>query len=439
MGGRILATGLLLCWTKVCLASGAVNVQGMRIWAAPASTRVVFDISAPVSHHLFVLHDPERVVIDLHNTRLKTHLDSRGLSNKGLIKDIRTGPRPDGDLRIVLDLAAKAHPQSFVLPPQSPYGDRLVVDLVDKSPTASVGAAEKHPAQRSRRDRPRDIVVCIDPGHGGEDPGAHGHDGTLEKNVTLAIGRRLRTLVNKEPGMRAVMTRRGDYYVGLRDRIEIAQRARADLFVAIHADSYRDPRVRGSTVYVLSRHGASSEMARILAEHENAADRVGGVSLNDKGPLLKHVLLDLSQSASLEASAVAARDVLHQLDGVGRIHRSHVQRAAFVVLKSPDIPSMLVETAYISNPSEERQLRNSRHQDQIARAIVGGIRTYFDHHPPPGTFLAERRHVIRPGETLAQVAHRYGVSERKLRLANNLNGVRLQAGDRVMIPPGGGG
>ncbi|MGA7802377.1 MAG: N-acetylmuramoyl-L-alanine amidase [Gammaproteobacteria bacterium] len=439
MGVRQLTAWLLLCWSGFCAAAGAAtNVDGVRVWAAPDSTRVVFDISAPVSHNLFVLHDPERVVIDLPHARLKTRLSTPDLS-KGLVRDIRSGPRPDHGLRIVLDLKGKAHPKSFVLPPQGPYGDRLVVDLTDTAAErADAAAARSREVKHAEPDRPREIVVCIDPGHGGEDPGAHGPHGTLEKNVTLAIGRRLERLVNREPGMRAVMTRTGDYYVGLRQRIEIAQRARADLFVAIHADSYHDPSVRGSTVYVLSRHGASSEMARILAEHENAADLVGGVSLSDKDPLLKHVLLDLSQSASIEASMDAARDVLHQLDRVGRIHRSHVQRAAFVVLKSPDIPSMLVETAYISNPREERQLRSPRHQRQIARAIMAGIRTYFDRHPPPGTVLAERKHVIRRGETLSQLAHRYRVSVRELQVANGLSNDRVQAGDVVVIPAGEG-
>ena len=439
MGVRYLTAVLLLCWFGLCASAGAATtVDGVRVWAAPDSTRVVFDISAPVDHNLFVLHNPERVVIDLQGARLKAGLNDPALA-KGLVKDIRSGPRPGHGLRLVLDLKTRAHPKSFVLPPQGPYGDRLVVDLADAAAErADAAAARTQQVSRSQPHRPRDIVACIAPGHGGEDPGAHGPHGTLEKNVTLAIARRLQKLVAEEPGMRAVMTRKGDYYVGLRQRTEIAQRERADLFVSIHADSYRDPRVRGSTVYVLSRHGASSEMARILAEHENAADLVGGVSLNDKDPLLKHVLLDLSQSASIEASMAAARDVLHQLDEVGRIHRSHVQRAAFVVLKSPDIPSMLVETAYISNPREERQLRSDRHQARIARAILGGIRTYFDRHPPPGTILAERKHVIRRGETLSQLAHRYQVSVRKLQVANGLNGDQLQVGDVVVIPPGEG-
>ncbi|HKK13815.1 MAG TPA: N-acetylmuramoyl-L-alanine amidase [Gammaproteobacteria bacterium] len=436
MGARYLAAWLLLI-PALCLA-GPIQVKGVRLWAAPDSTRVVFDVSGPVSHDLFVLHHPDRVVIDLSDTHLDTSVSGLDFS-KGLVKDIRTAPRHHSDLRVVLDLRGAAHPKSFVLPPKGPYGHRLVVDLDDvAAQKAEAAQAREIRKRRLNPAKPREVVVCIDPGHGGEDPGAHGIHGTLEKNVTLAIARRLRRLVARQPGMRPVMTRTGDYYVGLRKRMEIARRHKADLFISIHADSFRNHHVRGSSVYVLSRHGASSEMARILARQENAADQVGGVDLSDKDHLLKTVLLDLSQSATIEASMTAARDVLHQLDRVGEIHKSHVQRAAFVVLKSPDVPSMLVETAFISNPREERELRSHRHQQALARAIMGGIRAYFDKYPPPGTILAQRKHVIRRGDTLSALAQRYQVSLHRLKVANGLSSDQLQVGDVLVIPPSGG-
>jgi N-acetylmuramoyl-L-alanine amidase len=281
------------------------------------------------------------------------------------------------------------------------------------------------------------VVVAVDAGHGGEDPGALGRRGTREKDVTLAIARRLAALIDREPGMRAVMVRKGDYYVGLRQRIEIARKERADLFISIHADAFRDARVQGASVYTLSRRGASSEAARWLAERENSADLIGGVSLEDKDHILASVLLDLSQTAALQASTDVAERVFRRLKQVGRVHNDRVQEAGFVVLKSPDIPSILVETAFISNRTEESRLTDPEHQARLAEAILEGVREYFDYSPPPGTRLAQvadRRHIISRGDTLSAIASQYEVSLSHLREANGLTTDRIRVGQVLLIP-----
>ncbi len=325
------------------------------------------------------------------------------------------------------------------------------VETVEQTASAAPSAPVKTAQAAARK---RELVVAIDAGHGGKDVGARGPSGTYEKDVVLAISRKLAALVEQEPGMRPVLVRDGDYFIRLRDRMHRARAKNADLFVSIHADAFDDHRARGSSVFVVSDRGASSEMARILADQENAADLVGGVSLNDKDELLKSVLLDLSQSASIEASMNVADNVLSELKQIGNVHKARVQQAGFMVLKSPDVPSILVETAFISNPAEERQLRDSRHQQRLAQAIMKGIRAYFRDNPPPGTIMAkgepageavasrdadaaaaaDKKHVIKRGETLSGLAQRYAVSMERLRMANNLNGDRLLVGSVLRIP-----
>jgi N-acetylmuramoyl-L-alanine amidase len=284
----------------------------------------------------------------------------------------------------------------------------------------------------------RDLVIAIDAGHGGDDTGAIGRNGTYEKDVVLSIARRLYTLVKKTPGMRPVMIRQGDYYIGLRQRIDKARENKADLFISIHADSFHDRRVQGSSVFVLSNRGASSEMARWLAEKENSSDLAGGVRLNDKDQVLAEVLLDLSQNATIEASITVAGNMLGELQRVGKAHKSTVQQAGFVVLKSPDIPSVLVETAFISNPTEERKLRDSRHQEALATAMLRGINRYFANHPPPGTRLAARQYTIQRGDTLGVIAQQYQVSLSTLKDFNDLKSDVLRVGQTLRIPPPGG-
>jgi N-acetylmuramoyl-L-alanine amidase len=418
-----------------------VDVNGVRIWTAPDHTRLVLDTDAQVQHRIFSLADPDRLVIDLADTRLRSQLPRVG-GDDPLVHAIRHGIREGDDLRVVLDLKQPVRPKSFSLRANDRYGPRLVIDLWQKAGDSS-SSKPRSSGQAAARPEPgppaalRDLIVAIDAGHGGEDPGAIGPTGTREKDVVLAVSRKLAHLVEREPGMKSVMIRTGDYYIPLRKRIEKARRLKADLFVSIHADAFRDKRVRGSSVYTLSHRGASSEAARWLAEQENRADLIGGIDLDDKDDLLASVLLDLSQSATIEASLKAAQEVLGNLKHVGAVHKSSVQQAGFVVLKSPDIPSMLVEMAFISNPAEERRLRSSAHQEKLARALMRGIRAYFDRYPPPGTRfarLAARQHVIARGDTLSTIAEQYGISLRALRTANNLADDRIRTGQVLTIP-----
>lgn len=411
--------------------AGTAQVSSVRVWPAPDSTRVVFDVNTAVDYNLFTLKHPYRVVIDIKHGRLsgKVSLDH---ASGGVVKDIRSGRPRSGTLRVVLDLSGAAKPKSFVLQPNRTYGHRLVVDLEQQGRTEPVKTLASSAAKG-----PRPVIVAIDPGHGGEDPGAHGPHGTKEKNVVLAIGRRLDRLIDREPGMVPYMTRDGDYYVSLRERTRKARAHKADLFVSIHADSFRDHRVSGSSVYALSQHGATDEAARWLAAKENASDLIGGVSLEDKGNLLASVLLDLSQTATIEASLDLGEDVLEQMDRLGKLHKHRVQQAGFVVLKSPDIPSILVETAYISNPRDEAHLRSHRYQRRIARRILKGIEAYLHQHPPTGTILAStapQTHVITRGDTLIGIAKQYQVSLHRLRSVNHITGDTLQVGQTLEIP-----
>jgi N-acetylmuramoyl-L-alanine amidase len=363
------------------LPARAVEVRAVRLWASPEGTQVVLELSGTAKHSLLMLKNPDRVVLDVSGAHLSATAQKPPAA--GVVKEVRMARRPSGELRVVLDLTRPIRAKSFLATPNDRYGYRLVVDL-----GGAVAADAPIKAEHARPEA-RDLVIAIDAGHGGEDPGAIGMHGTREKDVTLAIARALERYVDAEPGMRAVLTRNGDYFVPLRDRMRRARAQQADLFVSIHADSIRDRAVDGSSVYILSQRGATSEAARWLAERENAADLIGGVSLEGKGDLLASVLLDLSQTASLSASETAAEHVLHQLNLVGEVRKPLVQQAGFMVLKSPDIPSMLVETAYISNPAEEQRLRGVAHQAKLAAAIHQGLREYFYADPPAGSRIAQ--------------------------------------------------
>src|ERR1700736_6060344 len=374
--GSLLATVLLS-------PAFAVDVRDVRLWAGPDSTRVVVDLSGRAPHSLLVLHNPERVVLDGSGARLGMGA-VKPPAGAGAVKQVRMSRNASGNLRLVFDLARPIQAKSFLTTPNAHYGYRLVIDLGGTARGAAQPIKVKHAPTDAR-----DLIIAIDAGHGGEDPGAIGKNGTREKDVVLAIARALAQRVNAEPGMRAVLTRDGDYFVPLRDRMRRARAQQADLFVSIHADSIRDRSVDGSSVYILSQRGATDEASRWLAERENASDLIGGVSLDDKGDVLASVLLDLSQSASLPASQAAAERVLRQLNQVGEVRKPQVQQARFMVLKSPDIPSMLVETAYISNPLEERRLRGPAHQAKLAAAIHQGVHDYFYANPPAGTRVAQ--------------------------------------------------
>jgi N-acetylmuramoyl-L-alanine amidase len=450
---------LLLALVLSPLASAATEVRAIRSWSAPDQTRLVFDISSPLEHQLFTLDSPDRLVVDLKQSRFSGKAPTPAGSDR-FIQRMRTGIRKGSDLRVVLDLKQPVKFKSFLLEPNEQYGHRLVVDVEARNPdatsktvttgkVASASSKAEGPAAAapvvakslpSAGDGGRDLIIAIDAGHGGEDPGAIGRKGTREKDVVLSIARRLKKVVDAEPGMKGVLIRSGDYYIPLRKRMALARKHKADFFVSIHADAFRDRRARGSSVYVLSRKGASSEAARWLAQKENAADFVGGVSLDDKDDVLASVLLDLSQTASMQASHDAAEQVLRNLKSLGRVHSSKVQQARFVVLKSPDIPSMLVETAFISNPAEEKKLRSAAHQEKVAKAILGGIRDYFRRDPPPDTWLAmnerarPRTHVCEAGDTLSEIANRYGTSLAGLRRHNGLKSDRIRVGQVLKIP-----
>lgn len=431
---RKLWIAILMLMSLPALA-GQTEVIGVRLWPAPDHTRLVFDLSGPAEHSLFILPDPDRIVIDLKNARLRTKLNAD--VTKGPVKSIRSGERNVTDLRIVLDTKQTMRPKSFELKPYGEHGNRLVLDLYHvkaKGKKRKIAKSARPIAKKQARQKLRDVVIAIDAGHGGDDPGARGYRGTREKDVVLAIARKLEALVKKQPGMRPVMIRNGDYYISLRGRMKKARQKRADIFISIHADAFRNKKAKGSSVYTLSPRGATSEAARWLAESENNADLIGGVSLDDKDDILASVLLDLSQTASLEASLDVADHILGGLKRVGKVHKRTVQSASFMVLKSPDIPSVLIETAFISNPEEERKLRTKAYQQKLAKALMTGISKYFNRFPPPGTHLA-RRHVIQSGETLSAIAHQYSVPVKSLRDVNFLKSNVVKVGQTLQIPP----
>lgn len=424
-------TVLLACASFSVQAS--VQILNVRMWPAPDNTRLVLDLSGPVQHSLFTLKNPDRIVLDVKNARMAASLNKKDLA-KSFLSGVRFGRRGKHDLRIVLDLKQKVHPKSFLLRPQREYGYRLVVDLQELE-------AKKRPVLTETQGfgKARPVIIAIDAGHGGDDPGAIGRHGTREKDVVLSIAKKLKALIDREPTMKAVMIRKGDYYIPLRKRVEIARRHRADLFISIHADAFKRPQARGSSVFVLSdRRNASSDAAKFLAQSENSADLIGGVSLENKDDLLKMVLVDMVKNNTIEDSHRVASDVLQGLRGVTRLHKRHVEQAGFRVLKAPDMPSILVETAFISNPREERKLRSTAHQQKLARAIFNGTRRYFNQYPPKGTLIAlkSRQHQILHGDTLSAIAAHYQVSVQNLRKVNRLGrDDNLQIGAVLHIPP----
>jgi N-acetylmuramoyl-L-alanine amidase len=430
----------------------ADSVQGIRVSHDDTSARLVFDLDAKARYNTFVLENPHRLVIDLEDFSQQDKLIIPSLINTP-VQAVRYAAYDRHTLRVVLDLAHEVEYQTQTLGPNQGYPHRLVVDLnytASQEKQALIAAKQvqkqetpKTPAQEQQAKATevkknkvlprRDIVIAIDPGHGGQDPGAIGPRGTQEKDIVLSVAKRLAKLVDKEPGMRSYLTRDKDVFISLRQRIRRAHENGADMFISIHADAFHKRSARGSSVYVLSERGASSEAAQILADRENAADLAGGISLEDKDDLLASVLLDLSQTASLEASLEVANTVLSGLKRVGHVHKKQVESAAFVVLKSPDIPSVLVETAFISNPDEERRLRTASHQSKLAHAMMVGIRNYFQRNPLPGTSVPQQ-HIVSAGDTLSMIAQRYQVSMADIRSVNGLSSTTLHIGDVLKIP-----
>jgi len=421
---------LVLC----AIPALAADINGFRVWTDPEKTRAVLDLDARAEYQVFTLDNPPRVVIDLNRSDLSSTLQLVE-EHAGVINKVRHGQPREDTLRIVLDLENESSIKSFMLDPTGRYGHRLVIDLFPKD-RAQTSKAVRQMADVQAPNR--DVVVAIDAGHGGEDPGAIGRNRTREKDVVLAIAREMKRDIDARPGMSAVLIRTGDYYVPLRDRFERARRHRADLFISVHADAFKNRKVSGSSVFVLSRKGASSEFARRLAASENSADLIGGVTLAGKDDMLASVLLDLSQSATMEASNGVAESVFSSLRRVGKTHKRHVEHANFMVLKSPDVPSILVETAFISNPSEEKRLKDPSWQRKIARVIGDGVQDYFYLSPPPGTYIAANRQPVRyrvvRGDTLGEIASRYRVSLYSLRRANGISGDTIRVGAELLIP-----
>jgi N-acetylmuramoyl-L-alanine amidase len=399
----------LLLLVPCASAQPSAEITAARVWPSAEYTRVTLESREPLQYHVFALKDPERLVLDLEAADISPSL--RGLIDRvgtddPQVQGVRIGHFKPGVVRLVFDLKNEIRPQAFRLAPIGDYGHRLVLDLypaeaqdpllafldsLDAERAAQAGAptpdtheptAQSPALPQSRKPAPRFIIIAIDPGHGGEDPGALGRGGTYEKDVTLAISRKLKNRIDQEPNMRAVLVRDGDYFLPLRTRVEKARRVRADLFVSVHADAFVRPNARGSSVFALSERGATSEAARWIAKTENDADLIGGVNLDVPDPYLKQTLLDLSQTASINDSLKLGRAVLDELGNVNTLHKPHVEQAGFAVLKAPDIPSILVETAFISNPQEERKLRNRAYQEKFAEAIFGGIKRYFAKNPP---------------------------------------------------------
>jgi len=463
----VAVVGLLLSAVTVN-ALAATQVKSMRLWRAPDNTRLVFDLSGPVQHSVFTLSAPDRLGIDINGATLGAPLNVA--TSNTPISSVRSAQRTPTDLRVVIDLKKAVTPKSFILAPNAQYGNRLVVDLYDQEadaiaattptptptpvqPPATTPAVPVTPTQPAIKLTPvpsgkRDIVIAIDAGHGGEDPGASGSRGQHEKDIVLAIAKELQRQINSEKGFRAELTRTGDYFIPLRKRTEIARKKGADLFISIHADAAPSKAAFGASVFALSDRGATSETARWLADSENRSDLIGGagnVSLDDKDRMLAGVLLDLSMTASLSSSLNVGQKVLGNIGRVTPLHKRRVEQAGFMVLKSPDIPSILVETGFISNANEASKLATASHQQALARSIHSGVRQFFQQNPPPGTYIAflrdsgkiaqgPREHTVRPGETLAMIAVRYQVSVASLRSTNGLKTDELKVGQNLDVP-----
>ena len=428
------AIALLLALTPV---AHAADVNAVRLWRAPDHTRVVLDLSESADFSTLSLENPQRVVVDLSRSRLSASLTSLPLAGTP-ISGVRSGIRKGTDLRLVFDLSTSVRTSVFLLPPNETTGHRIVIDLFDD--TESV--APQPVLSVESFDERRDIVVAIDPGHGGEDPGASGPGGLREKTVVLQIARRLQSQLAEIPGFKPVLVRSGDYYVSLKNRRDQARRLEADLFVSIHADAFREKSAHGASVYALSMRGATSTTAQYLADTENAADLVGGVELADIDPMLAGVLADLSMTGTLDTSLNLGALILEQIDGVARLHKKRVEQAGFAVLKSPDVPSLLIETGFISNPGEAERLATPAYQDKMARAIRRGIQSWFARQPPPGTLLAWQREqggrevTIAVGDTLSEIAERYGVTVASIKTTNGLNRDVIFVGQTLVIPEG---
>ena len=408
-------------------AGRQVQVNNIRLSKHEGYIRLVFDLDDAIQHSIFSLHQPERIVLDLKKASMSHGLVDQIQANS-LIRGIRSGVRNGDDLRVVFDLQESVSPRSFLLAPSKQKSHRLVLDLHRSTSAAS---------SRKKQKQLRNVVVAIDAGHGGRDPGASGRNGTREKTITLQMAKKLEKIINDQPGMTAILTRSKDRFMRLRERIGKARQGNADLMISLHADSFPDPRARGSSIYALSVDGATSETARLLAEKENASDLLfGDVDLAIEDQMVKEVLFDLSLTGTIESSLDIGSEVLKHVGKVNRVHKKAVQQAGFAVLKAPNIPSILLETAFISNPREERNLRSKAHQQKIAKAIGRGVADYFSRKAPPGTWLsaATTQYKVRSGDTLGGIAQRFNTTVKNLRARNALYSNNLNTGQVIKIP-----
>ncbi len=417
-------------------------IQGVRTHEAPDYIRVVLDTSKASTYTILELNNPYRIVIDVKGAKPSSGLSLNSTKELTHIKGLRGGRREDG-YRFVVDAEVGFKPKAFTLTPIAPYGHRLVTDLYFPK-NAAKAKTEKNPRPAPAPvTKGRDVMIAVDAGHGGEDPGALGPRQIQEKHVVLQIARRTVNEIKRQKGFDAFLIRDGDYYLGHRQRTALARDRRADLFVSIHADAFKQASVTGASVYTLSDRGATSETAKWLAERENQSDMLGGVgnvSLDDKDPMLAQVLLDLSMDGNRSQSIQVGEAVLRNMGSVTKLHKKQVEQAAFLVLKSPDMPSILVETGFISNPGEAKKLAQASHQLKLSKAITAGITEFMRANPPPATWIAERREEIRytigRGDTISEIAVRYGVSTSALKKRNRLSSDRIRVGQTIYIPRG---
>ncbi|HKJ71695.1 MAG TPA: N-acetylmuramoyl-L-alanine amidase [Gammaproteobacteria bacterium] len=430
-GGRAVLAFLLFLGALPAASAASHTVRDIRMWTAPDHTRLVLDLDGRVEYRLFRLKDPARVVVDLEDTGSRADRDDLSLPDP-VLKDVRTGYPEKGTFRVVMDLKRDVNPKTFQLKPHGTHGHRLVIDLHRKQ------GGGRRVARALKKTEASEHLIAVDAGHGGEDPGAIGPGGIKEKDVVLNIARRLARKINAQPHMRAFLTRKGDYFVKLRKRVKMAREAHADLFISIHADAFRNPRARGASVYALSRKGATDEAAAWLAKSENRADLAGGVDLGDVDKTVASVLLDLSQTATISDSLHLGGQVLKRLDRFAPLHRQKVHQAPFVVLKSPDIPSILVETGFISNNHEARRLRSERYQEKIAGALAGGAESFIDQRQPVPAMARTsghaREYTVKKGDTLWSIAQDHRVSVARLKRVNDIDGTSLAVGRELRIP-----
>jgi len=418
-------------------AALANDINNVRVWPAPDNTRVVFDLSQSPDFSYFTLYqaEPYRLVIDFNATQLKVNLSATE-NESLLIKKIRTStPKDKQSTRIVLELTEKIDVNVFPLAANDRYGERLVVDLPGRS------LARKNEPLRVEQLEERKVTIAIDAGHGGDDPGSIGPSGTYEKHVVLKIAKALADIINRDPAMQAYLIRTGDYYVGLNARPRKAEEIKADLLVSIHADAFTSPQPRGASVWVLSSRRANNEMGRLLEDKERLSDVLGGVDLrieeDDTYGYLNKALIDMSMGHAMSSGYDMATEVIAEMKAVARMHKTEPQHASLAVLTSGNVPSMLVETGFISNPQEEKLLQSNKHQQQLARSIYQGIRNYFQRRPPDGTLFATNRnstHVVRSGESLSVLAKRYNTTIKAIKEQNDLNSNVLYVGQKLQIP-----